>query len=342
MKRIVSLLLAMVMVFSLAACSKQDADMYCTSCGHGLAKSASFCDECGARVAAEQENDSIDASEDKKTSKISDDEEETTTTTKKSTIAKKTTKKSTIAKSTTTTNKTTVTKPTTTTTKKASTTKPTTTTTTTKKITTATPTTTHKHSYTKKVAPATCTEKGYNTFTCPCGHSYTADYVEPTHMYKNYVCSVCGVVDKEHAYEYLVEWVKNNGEVDGSDVKLIYQDGDRFIVNYSAQYDNLSVIASCFYEGEFLFSSIQLDSFYYGVTYGNNKEYDLNGYLKASQFTPSSPISYVKYTGDESLKFDYIEFARETLVELVDRFVWFLEEKDIGITVGDLGLTSYQ
>lgn len=34
----------------------------------------------------------------------------------------------------------------------------------------------HQHSYSEIVTPATCTTKGYTTYTCACGHSYTANY----------------------------------------------------------------------------------------------------------------------------------------------------------------------
>lgn len=34
----------------------------------------------------------------------------------------------------------------------------------------------HQHSYNTSATPATCTTKGYTTYTCECGHSYTADY----------------------------------------------------------------------------------------------------------------------------------------------------------------------
>ena len=36
----------------------------------------------------------------------------------------------------------------------------------------------HKHSYTSAVTDPTCTEKGYTTYTCSCGDSYVADYVD--------------------------------------------------------------------------------------------------------------------------------------------------------------------
>lgn len=36
----------------------------------------------------------------------------------------------------------------------------------------------HKHSYSTVVTPPTCTERGYTTYTCFCGHSYVDDYVD--------------------------------------------------------------------------------------------------------------------------------------------------------------------
>ena len=38
----------------------------------------------------------------------------------------------------------------------------------------------HQHSYTTAVTEPTCTEKGYTTYTCSCGDSYTDDYVSET------------------------------------------------------------------------------------------------------------------------------------------------------------------
>ena len=79
---------------------------------------------------------------------------------------------------------------------------------------------THIHSYSKEVTAPTCTEKGYTTYTCSCGDTYTADVVaakghyytgETTNStctdkgYTTYTCS-CGdtytveIVATGHAY----------------------------------------------------------------------------------------------------------------------------------------------
>ena len=69
--------------------------------------------------------------------------------------------------------------------------------------------TAHEHSYTAVVTPPTCTEKGYTTHTCSCGHSYVDTYTdalghawdngkvtkEPTATetgVRTYTCTRCG------------------------------------------------------------------------------------------------------------------------------------------------------
>ena len=63
------------------------------------------------------------------------------------------------------------------------------------------------HDYTAVVTEPTCTEKGYTTYTCACGDSYVADYVDETghnyvgvdtpatganNAYTTYTCDACG------------------------------------------------------------------------------------------------------------------------------------------------------
>ena len=85
--------------------------------------------------------------------------------------------------------------------------------------------TAHEHSYTAVVTPPTCTEKGYTTHTCACGHSYVDTYTDalghawdsgkvtkqPTETetgVKTYTCTRCGATKTEtipvlpHAHSY--------------------------------------------------------------------------------------------------------------------------------------------
>jgi hypothetical protein len=84
---------------------------------------------------------------------------------------------------------------------------------------------THECSYNAVVTPPTCTEQGYTTYTCECGDSYVADYVNATgHSFGNWtteiaptctetglekrVCSACGETETNelsatgHNYDY--------------------------------------------------------------------------------------------------------------------------------------------
>ena len=57
----------------------------------------------------------------------------------------------------------------------------------------------HTHSYNDVVTAPTCTEDGYTTYTCSCGHEYTDNVVVATgHSYEGGTCSVCGEEDPDH------------------------------------------------------------------------------------------------------------------------------------------------
>ena len=87
----------------------------------------------------------------------------------------------------------------------------------------------HEHSYTAVVTPPTCTEKGYTTHTCSCGHSYVDTYTDalghawdsgkvtkqPTETetgVKTFTCTRCGetktevipALSHEHSYKAVV------------------------------------------------------------------------------------------------------------------------------------------
>ena len=50
----------------------------------------------------------------------------------------------------------------------------------------------HEHDYLPEVTEPTCTEEGYTTYTCSCGHSYIDDRTAALgHRYSNGVCTVC-------------------------------------------------------------------------------------------------------------------------------------------------------
>ena len=51
MKRFLAQVLSIVIIFSLVACGKEGkAEKYCSNCGGGISKSASFCEYCGTAI----------------------------------------------------------------------------------------------------------------------------------------------------------------------------------------------------------------------------------------------------------------------------------------------------
>ncbi len=57
----------------------------------------------------------------------------------------------------------------------------------------------HEHSYEAVVTDPTCTEGGYTTYTCECGHSYVADEIPAAgHNFVDGTCGICGAADPDY------------------------------------------------------------------------------------------------------------------------------------------------
>lgn len=50
-----------------------------------------------------------------------------------------------------------------------------------------------------RTTPPTCVMQGYTTYTCACGDTYVANYVQPAHTYVNYVCTGCGAKEPNYS-----------------------------------------------------------------------------------------------------------------------------------------------
>jgi len=195
------------------------------------------------------------------------------------------------------------------------------------------------HTYSQTVTAATCTAQGYTTYTCSCGHSYVSDYVTPSHSYSNYVCNKCGDVDKSHAYDYLVLYIKQNGTTHGTQTIIKEESqGTTIELLYDAQVDAASLMLYFTSNDQFFFSQMYLDNYYYYTTFDDCK---VTGYLDAKNFNENSALSYSNYEGAISNKQDIIDLARFSCCDMIDWLSWYLPAKNIGITIADLGFTSY-
>ena len=202
------------------------------------------------------------------------------------------------------------------------------------------------HSHTPSVTPPTCTERGYTTYICSCGDTYRDNYTNPSHNYSNYKCTRCGTIDKSHAYDYLMAWVIEHGTTNGTYTKFNYISGSNtYAISYSSQYNNLSVDKYSVQSGGGKYiTSLQLDSNFYGCTVFwdiDDTETEMCGYINPSIFTSNTAISYTVYNGDPSLKSSMAELSRASVCELIAWLEWCLVTNNVGVTIKDLGFTSF-
>ena len=159
------------------------------------------------------------------------------------------------------------------------------------------------------------------------------------------MCASCGQIDKSHAYEYLILFVKENGEVSGSAVSIASHSTDvSYWLTYDAVYDNLDVSFVKQTSDELLTASIDLDTYAYSFDHTSLRVIDLkyiNGYLTPSTFTVNSPITYTDYYGPVLSEWDTAELARVSCCDLLDWLTWCLSTYNAGITIADLGFTAY-
>ena len=199
------------------------------------------------------------------------------------------------------------------------------------------------HNYSKTVTAATCTEQGYTTYTCSCGDSYVGDYTSSTHSYVNYVCSKCGTVDKSHAYEYLMEWVKTNGTQDGEDIEYIFDGKNNSIDNhklvYSISSNYLYIWHSDTTTGFVASIAIDLSSYYYGFFFGNDSIY---GFINPSIYTRNTDLTYTK-SDCSVLTPQRLLSAAKTSVDLaLVTLENFFLTNGFDISIADLGFTSFE
>ena len=215
----------------------------------------------------------------------------------------------------------------------------------------------HTHSYTTTVKSATCTEQGYTTYTCSCGNTYNANFVTPSHKYTNYKCSVCGDIDKEHIYEYLLNWIIENGTVDGQYSSISYIDEDGVEYNIAYQASNNIIFHMHFVEGGYYRATgiifEEISGTYKYIHRVDHLETQLraiefSGDIKSSNFTNNTPLSYDNYTSDigSSVSNSELNVARYCLVDLlivVEGLLrgQFNSPNNSGLTLKDLGFDIF-
>ncbi len=199
------------------------------------------------------------------------------------------------------------------------------------------------HTYTTKTTPATCTKQGFTTYTCSCGDSYVSDYTNRiSHAYYKYVCAKCGTVDKSHAYEYLIEWVKANGTQEGDSIEYIFEGknnpADCYGLTYLVNNDYLYIWRYYASNGYSSYTAIALDIYYYGFSFANDWIY---GDISPSTYTRNTSLTYNSSDCHVLTPEKLLPTAKSSVDLLIVTFRSFLNENNFNITIADLGFKSF-
>ena len=162
-----------------------------------------------------------------------------------------------------------------------------------------------------------------------------------THSYNsNYVCS-CGAIDKAHSYEYVAEWVYDNGADKGTYREVRYttnNDVTYSLYVYEGSGDLWVDKWQYTDDGYYTRTALCLENDYYSCTF---EDMEIWGYINPKTFTSNTYVSYSGYDGYESLRSEMRDLASADLDLLVYWLEMCLDICDIDITIKDLGFKAY-
>lgn len=142
------------------------------------------------------------------------------------------------------------------------------------------------------------------------------------------------------AYSYLVEWVKTNGTNEGTAIRYTFEEytNTEYVLTYSTQYNILAVEYRGISLNELAFSTIHLDSYFYGFSFWGN---EVKGYLAAETYTKNTPLTYTSYQGNAADKERVLELTKLSVDVLIEGLRYFLLTNELPISIADLGFTAY-
>ena len=199
-------------------------------------------------------------------------------------------------------------------------------------------TTTSKATTTTTTKPSTNTSQTTTTTTTTTTKKTTTAH---THSYYKYVCTGCGAVDKTHAYEYLMEWVKVNGTKDGTSIEYVFKgknnSADCYGLTYSETNDCIYV---WHYDGTMTYSAftaIYLDDYYYSFSFGGDR---VSGYIKPTIYTQNTALTYIDYDCSVLAPEKYLSAAQSDINVILLYLDGFLAA-NLSINIYDLGFKSF-
>ena len=201
----------------------------------------------------------------------------------------------------------------------------------------------HQHNYHGYITAATCTTRGYTTYVCDCGDSYIGNYTTGGHSLVDYKCKSCDFVDREGMYRHLKYWILEHGEKEGSVYSYYYAVGEGedavwYSISFSSDDGMLFLYRGNMLNGISGVTILTLDDGSYGTYFG---DYSISGQISKECFSSSYTVPYSSYNCPENQKEIMVELARTSICDLLEFCDLFLWKYDMGITLADLGFTSY-
>ena len=175
-------------------------------------------------------------------------------------------------------------------------------------------------------------------------------FTQHVHTYVDYRCTGCGAVDKAHVYDYLLLWLRANGEASGEYIGFYYYDEDwnQYCLGYNESNDTLSIS----------FLDVDEDYNYYFALDFNDTFADYEWYtaihdeiteeavaqaigtMEPETFTTNSPLSCDVYEGTSGDRPQLLELGRLMSLMTLDWLDQLFAAYDMGITIADLGFSN--
>lgn len=166
-----------------------------------------------------------------------------------------------------------------------------------------------------------------------------------SHNYVDFQCTGCGAVQDGHLSDYLISYVKKNGTANGETISIdVTADTTLYGLTYNTtgKYFFFSLLDSEYDDFLSIKFTDQKDT--YEIAYLQGDEAtgrEIYGTIYAPEFTKNTPIAVDDYYGPDDERPNAAENARICTVLMLDFLKQFLVENNVGITLSDLGFTTY-
>ncbi len=190
---------------------------------------------------------------------------------------------------------------------------------------------------------ATCIAEGIKRKVCTqCKKDLEKAVIDKSaHSYSNYKCTVCGEFQKDGLSGYLSDWVQKNGKVNGETVSLdFYIDDILYGLTYNATGDYFFFSLLDENYNDFLSLKFTETAGIYELAYIQGTEpntREVYGKIDASKFTENTPITVEEYLGNSDGRPGAVENCRICTGLLLDAIGTAFEKYNVGLTLNNLG-----